>query len=126
MVTKNSQLTSTRDLGSQLAPNDRSGLTRRLPGWPKKRKVIQIEFAGKSTTETTITEHHKMVSEELEVGRDVRWAALWLRRLQPRKRSKRDSGDKGKDVKERKVIKTLAEQLHEAQDSSIALPDAKV
>ena len=94
-------------------------------GWPKKRRKQRSEEIQKSVPEQPDDEC-EVFETEVTVGRDTRWAVLWLRRLQPRKRLGKRSQLKLERERETPKLVTLAEQLRQAQEVPLALPDSKV
>ena len=113
----------------------KSNLSKRLPKWRKKpSKSQQQTLSIKETLISVRTEEYILAfpdtlqsPEDLEAGAACKetWAALWLRRLRPRKRKlKGISNAQNSEV--RPKLMTLAEQLEEAQTTPLCIPDAKV
>ena len=115
--------------GSTLSQDAQFKFGRSFQGWSKKRRRQLAE-----DTKTGVPERQDkkldvqesgFVETEISVGKDTRWAVLWLRRLRPRKKGKTNPTGLHDGWDHPKVM-TLAEQLREAQDSQLSLPESKV
>jgi hypothetical protein len=62
-------------------------------------------------------------NEMEEITKEARWAVIWLRRLNLRKKPSRSYDSRGPDGTIKPTIKTLAEQLREAQSTPLSIPD---
>ena len=94
-------------------------------GWQIKRRKQRSEETQNSVPELGDNECD-LFDAEVVVCRDTRWAVLWLRRLQPRKRFGKVTQLKLEGGRETPKVMTLAEQLHQAQEIPLSLPDSKV
>jgi hypothetical protein len=95
-------------------------------GWPKKRRKQEEEETQKSVSELGDNECD-LFEAEVVLCKDTRWAVIWLRRLQPRKRRLGKATQlKLEGGRETSKVMTLAEQLHQGEEIPLSLPDSKV
>ena len=98
----------------------------RLRGWPKKRHKQQPLNVHDVPSEIEVLPECELQEAEMTVETETTWAILWLRRLRPRRKSRLTSVGKGKGEQEQPRLMTLAEQLREAQESPLLVPQSKV
>lgn len=111
---------------TSLSSQPKSG--KRLRGWPKKRSkanphqnLIVQPVLLETGEKNVIIEIQALELERNDRGSgEFRWAAIWLRRLQQRKKQRKS------DLKSPPKILTLAEQLQEAQQTPLDAPDSRV
>jgi hypothetical protein len=123
MVATFTRSTATSNSTSSQEARSRTGGA--LHGWPKKRRKQRPEETKKAVPEPP-DEECEPFEGEVVVGRETRWAVLWLRRLQSRKRLGKATQVKSERQRETPRVMTLAEQLHEAQEVPLSLTDLKV
>src|SRR5271170_1413036 len=111
-------------------PSTPSTSKKRFKGWPKKRttsppNAVPITNLSPTPSEQFEIRHplRRPIDEMEGVVREAGWAAIWLRRLNLRKKSSSSYDSKCPNEAIRPTIKTLAEQLQEAQSTPLALPN---
>ena len=85
-----------------------------MPATRTEHLRIEISHDGQ-----TVAEYETKVSSK------ETWAKIWLKRLQPHRKQKATESDIQNDMGDTKLV-TLAEQLRDAQDTSIYTGDSKV
>lgn len=116
--------------------SSKSPLGKRFPKWTKKnnRKPPPHSILTSEQMYATRNEHLRIeishdgqtVAEyETKMPGKETWAKIWLKRLQPHWKQKATESDIQNDAGATKLV-TLAEQLREAQDTSMYTSDSKV
>jgi hypothetical protein len=115
-------------------PSTQSKSDKQFKRWSKKRTMQRpIDIPIIADSSLTSNENYN-IHEALDLtiyisGGTVKgtgWAAIWLRRLKLRKKSRKSENSIPQNQTNRPRLITLAEQLQEAQPTPLSQPSSKV